>query len=542
MYTKWGERLDTDIRHIDKWDDIHTVKNLKQYLFLIRSGTIFIDIEKFFEELSPVLLKTGIGHLVYDKNKNSVNLNDQALLIESIMLPKTFGSSTAIEFPNFTKSSKNIHHDYTPSYLSRTEGQTTIDESEFGQDIIAVHLNKNGYFNNFPREVRQYKVLIDNPEVDDPFSDYKDMIINTLWIFNNEKLKIKDTEKVLCTGGGIGWMLQKAKTVHVCDVSKIQIKFVQECIDKWDGNNFGEFVHKFIIKNTVKHFHINLLEKQDSNKELLKQRNTFIDAVNQNLQFLLDKYRPGTSVFDIKQELNEKNMIIENKNILECVKIYHLNEINLSNIFDFKYNFVTDHIDDWKNLLSPATKSFIKSCTQPKQNPYNQPACEPLELHVPVDHILDEIVSVQKFLVPHRPESGLGWSSFCIHGKSYDATKEDSFYQDQRPHKWTDEALQNMPKTIAWLKSLGYKTFQRVRVMCLAPRGFINVHRDQTESKLGPVNVAITHPESCKFYLEHHGELLFNPGKAYRMNLVNYHSVINYSNQHRYHIIIHGEK
>ena len=76
--------------------------------------------------------------------------------------------------------------------------------------------------------------------------------------------------------------------------------------------------------------------------------------------------------------------------------------------------------------------------------------------------------------------------------------------------------------------------------MCLAPKGFINIHRDQTESRLGAINIAITHPEECKFYLEHHGELVFKPGVAYRMNLVNYHAVINYSNTARYHIIVHG--
>jgi len=112
----------------------------------------------------------------------------------------------------------------------------------------------------------------------------------------------------------------------------------------------------------------------------------------------------------------------------------------------------------------------------------------------------------------------------------------------KRPHKWSKQALEHMPQTVAWLKTLGYDRFQRVRVMCLAPKGFINVHRDQTESNLGAVNVAITHPTGCKFYLEHHGELVFEPGLAYRLNLVNYHAVVNPSDEYRYHIIIHGDK
>ena len=99
-----------------------------------------------------------------------------------------------------------------------------------------------------------------------------------------------------------------------------------------------------------------------------------------------------------------------------------------------------------------------------------------------------------------------------------------------------------MPNTITFLKSLGFKRFERVRVMCLNSKGFINAHKDQTDSELGPINIAINHPNECKFYLENHGELKFKSGDAYQLNLVNYHAVINNSNIPRYHIIIHGSK
>ena len=93
---------------------------------------------------------------------------------------------------------------------------------------------------------------------------------------------------------------------------------------------------------------------------------------------------------------------------------------------------------------------------------------------------------------------------------------------------------------IAWLKSLGYKEFHRVRVMCLLPKGFINLHKDQNHSELGAVNVAINNPSKCKFYLQNHGVLDFKPGDAYKLDLVNYHTVVNDSNIPRDHIIIHG--
>ena len=172
----------------------------------------------------------------------------------------------------------------------------------------------------------------------------------------------------------------------------------------------------------------------------------------------------------------------------------------------------------------------------------NNPACKKVELDVPASDIYEEIQNIKKYLRIHRSDSGIGWRAFCIHGQSYKRTKEDSYYPDFLGHTWTPEALEHMPVTVKWLRSLGYKSFQRVRVMCLLPKSFVNLHKDQNHSKLGAINVAINNPKDCKFYLQNHGILEFSPGTAYKLDLVNYHAVINNSNVPRYHIIIHGDK
>lgn len=540
-FGKWGEPIDCDIRYISHWDDIGNIKFLKKYIFYVKSGTVFADIQAFFKELTSPLLKTGLGHIVFDKQNNEIYLHDQALLIESKMLLDTFNEKHELLFPNFKCSEQHIHDDYTPLSVMREQGYKTIKSSRFGQNIIAKYLTERNYFNNFPRKLRQYKIYLKNKDIEDPFKEYIDMIENTLWVFNNEKIDVKKTNKILCTGGGIGWMLQTADDVTICDISKVQINFINLCLIKWNGRNFGQFVFDFIVKNKIKHFHINLKELQNSNSDLIKNKKQFISKVNENFDFLIKKYR-NISFEEIWKTVKNKKITINNKNILECVKDFKLNEINLSNILNFKYNFVIDNIDKWQDLISPATKNFIKSCKKPKNNPYKDPPCQLLKLDVPTDKIYNEIQKIKNLLVPHREGEGVGWSSFCIHGKSFDATQEDEYYNDNRPHIWTKEALEHMPITIDFLKSLDFKSFKRVRVMCLRPKGFINIHRDQTDSQLGPVNIAINHPEECRFYLEHHGELQFKPGVAYRMNLVNYHTVINYSNTARYHIIIHGTK
>jgi len=360
------------------------------------------------------------------------------------------------------------------------------------------------------------------------FTDYCNMIENTLWIFNNEPIKIK--EEAFMTGAGVNWMFQKGKT-NIFDISNTQIAFVNALLSSWNGENYGEFVYNFIKKHKVIHFHVNLNETQNSNKELFANKSNFINSINENFTMLKNKYASDW-------QWNPNNTTAQVGNLLEQLAHNYMGKFLLSNIMNFKYYFAKCYIKDIHTLLSPSTKAFIQKTVK---NP-EKIACEKIELGVPVEEVYEEINKIKKYLRPHRGDSGLGWRAFCIHGQSYSRTKEESYYNDFLGYKWTPEAIENMPITIKWLKSLGYKNFKRVRVMCLEPKGFINLHKDQDHSELGAVNIAINNPSECKFYLQNHGVLEFKPGVAFKLDLVNYHTVINNSDVPRYHIIIHGDK
>ena len=364
------------------------------------------------------------------------------------------------------------------------------------------------------------------------FDDYYKMIENTLWIFNNEPIKLKTD--VHMTGGGVHWMFQKGN-VNIFDISKVQVAFINLLLQDWNGENYGEFVYHFITKNKIKHFHVNLNETQNSNKDLISNKQQFIEKINANFETLKNKYDP-----DWKWN-SKKNVKVQNRNLIPQLPNVYLGKALISNIFDFKYYFAKCYISDAYTMLAPSTRAFIKQNAHQNVKTDN-PACKKIELNVPVQEIYNEIQNIKKYLQMHRSDSGIGWRAFCIHGQSYKRTKEDNYYPDFLGHDWTPEALEEMPVTIKWLKSLGYKNFKRVRVMCLLPKGFINLHRDQNHSKLGAVNVAINNPKECKFYLQNHGVLNFEPGTAYKLDLVNYHAVVNNSNIPRCHIIIHGDK
>ena len=165
-----------------------------------------------------------------------------------------------------------------------------------------------------------------------------------------------------------------------------------------------------------------------------------------------------------------------------------------------------------------------------------------LTISVPYDIINEEIKNIENYFVLHRSDYNehVDWQSFCIHGKSFDATREDAYYKDDRPYVWTPEALRLMPQTVEYFKHWPHAEFFRVRVMKLAPGGIISVHKDaDLPGVLGPINIAITQPPNCKFVMENYGAVPFTQGSAFVLNVSNRHTVLNDSNEYRYHIIVH---
>lgn len=194
-----------------------------------------------------------------------------------------------------------------------------------------------------------------------------------------------------------------------------------------------------------------------------------------------------------------------------------------------------------RQYYSPPLRASNPTCTyQYLQDSSGLPYL-PLSITVPVDIIAQEINTASHLLTPHRQDyDSQGWSSFCLHGRSIDQTLSDEFYTTTIDHNWTPEAVEFMPNTVEWLKTeWPHGSYDRVRVMCLEPGGWILPHRDYEKRRLGPINIAVTQPDDCGFYTEDIGKVPFANGSAMWMDVSRRHAVINNSNQPRYHMIIH---
>jgi|TARA_B100001964_G_scaffold229921_1_gene282790 hypothetical protein len=176
----------------------------------------------------------------------------------------------------------------------------------------------------------------------------------------------------------------------------------------------------------------------------------------------------------------------------------------------------------------------------------------------------DEEVQAQvgRFHDPSSPRGGNGWYSSAIHGFVHEDADDTSmgwhhtmnpsghgFTEENVKWGWT-EAAEVAPETKRWLEEFPHKHYRRLRWMLLKPGHGIISHDDASEERkqegrirniAGAINLAIHHPEKCylrrsdtrqELPYKNFGALWFDNGTD--------HEVLNYSDENRYIMIMHG--
>ncbi len=166
-----------------------------------------------------------------------------------------------------------------------------------------------------------------------------------------------------------------------------------------------------------------------------------------------------------------------------------------------------------------------------------------------IDTWQQETNNALPYLVPHRESDSEGWNSCCIHGIDIDKTGVWQNYCAEEPeYHWTELSKLTPVITEFW-KSLPFESFARIRFMELEPYGNVMPHSDAPKGfdehfdllqHLVPFNIAVVHPEDCYMTLKDYGVVPWANGNVKLVNITNEHSVINFSDEKRIHMIGHG--
>ena len=178
-----------------------------------------------------------------------------------------------------------------------------------------------------------------------------------------------------------------------------------------------------------------------------------------------------------------------------------------------------------------------------------------LDLEIDIAGWQIEALQAEPYFVDHREDESEGWTSCCLHG--IDVGKTGAWtnygYTDEKtvPYQWTDLGNKSPQVTHFWKNQFPTDHYRRIRFMQLDANSAITPHSDMPgrlpgEDKFNaldfgcPINIAVVHPADCHMVLEGYGIVPFKEGKAFLINIRNYHSVINFSNTPRIHVIGHS--
>jgi hypothetical protein len=168
-----------------------------------------------------------------------------------------------------------------------------------------------------------------------------------------------------------------------------------------------------------------------------------------------------------------------------------------------------------------------------------------LDISVPYKSMLKEAQALKHRFTSHRGEDNLhkGWKSLSLYGLAED--KHDS-WQDYgyanaveaaKDFIWTPAALE-CPTIMKFLETFPCKRFSRIRLMLVEAGGWIGMHSDTKYRILENINISLSNPDGCIWNWEDGDSLFMEPGGAYAMNISYGHSIINKSNEDRFHLII----
>jgi hypothetical protein len=166
-----------------------------------------------------------------------------------------------------------------------------------------------------------------------------------------------------------------------------------------------------------------------------------------------------------------------------------------------------------------------------------------------------EAHQAEPYFVTHREDENDGWNSCCIHGIDTDKTGAWTNYgytdEQQVPYRWTDLAHKAPIVSQFWQNKFPADKYRRIRFMEVEPDCAITPHSDMPGRLPGednfdalefgvPVNIAVIHPDDCHMVLENFGTVPFKQGRAFIVNIRNYHTVVNLSKEKRIHVIGHA--
>ena len=511
------------------------------------------------------------------------------------------------EWTKVKRTKENVHDDYTPLKIMKDDSDVKMlmkkrNSFGFGEDLIQYAINKGWQIDNINSQLRgakKYSYYTNKPAQLEKFADCdleeifnsKNIMVeghyeflryikqnehSCFFAYNNEQIdkslpRVEYDTFVGVASGYLPWLyLSKYNfaddtKVLFSDINQYALDFQKwflETYEPYKDQSWEDIVNRFVglfEEQYKKEFNIEKLHASDS---------TYVDSSNavwEQQRSNIDKNwnKIKNFNFDFRHRSLMKSYEVE-----QFIKDRKRPMVWLSNIFNYVSNWF-DPVDfqNYINDIFSANQLVMWTGCAPtgldSRGPGGTPILNGKTFYTPKDipafdkdKFLQEIQALEEnnLFTDHRGGGHPGWSSFVVHGIEWNKTLhyDEYGYKSDRltPYKFTDKAKEYTPTIVKYFKENKdqfHGHYHRVRVMKLAPGGYIGLHNDNPNEDTWALNMAINNPSGCEMHFwdkdyQYLGEVPWKPEKAFRIRIGLNHMVRNCSDEIRYHMIIHGRK
>lgn len=372
-FRPWGDFTQLTCHVCDTWRsgfEWAQRQGYRQVLF-VKSGTVFLDIDRFFEEVSHYPHQGMVAHIIDPRDPAQYfSIHPQCFLLDVTLFQSEDFESGDFEGPTIKRSDKNIHHDYTPLWCAPAdpEPQTrSTTQGRFGQRLVARHLSHGRVVCNWYQHLRSNKLYLYTEQHLEQWQlsqqDYRRKAQNQLWVFNNADFEVTDCQHLISPASGLYWMINavsnpRLRKITLCDISHQQIKLAQYLYQHWDGTNYGQAVWNFVKRHKITEPRFD--QPLDSIERLkLRKQQHFVDYANNVFAQQLAQHNITVDNFAQHWPTRPQQVEFINDNIVHQVNNNKISmdsdtTVWVSNILDYKYTWLdctVDEIEQFKQCL-----------------------------------------------------------------------------------------------------------------------------------------------------------------------------------------------
>lgn len=359
-WDRWGSRTGYKVITCDTWKEgfIAARAQDEKLVLFIDSGTVFYDIEEFVEKLERYPHQGLVGHIIDPLDRSKFySLHEQCFMVDITQFDDQMFDDGPYLCPEVERSSINIHDDYTPLWLKRkSEKNQPMLQEKFGQKLLAHQLSQNRIVSNWHQKLRDNKIYLYRDEIKDTWfsaqEPYINLAENHLWILNNQEIFPADTKHLVSPASGLFWLLNTdSEIIDLVDISRPQLNLVKALIDRWDGKDYGAFLHDFVMKNKIRHLQFDVHTMSDKDKiKLISDRQKFCSYLNDRFTKLLDNFGIPMTEFQKRWEcIRDKKISLHNENMVTWLTNADLSKdttVWLSNTLEYKYTWLKSTHDE----------------------------------------------------------------------------------------------------------------------------------------------------------------------------------------------------